>query len=377
MRKSVIALFGSAALLLSLAACTPSIEPIISDPAGETGDPAAVHESAPASPIAFGISVPHGAVQLGPLVRWRSPELIKSYKVDLDAIEAEEEAERIREIEERQAEDPEWTPPTPTPSPTGAPESRRDSFAKLDEQPRADTFVSLMRITGKPTPVVRSVLAQISVLLPEEEIVTDNLSEYCTAKNRRIQQCSLSVTGETPAGRTLSIKLTVDPGDVAERTGLVAAQERPVMVLYIKDIGDPRESQANRDPERLQSPEDISTVTEKTGWIWPRMDESASETGPIIGDWAPPASATILLTGTKPAFATMSTYRTSISNEIAEKFTRTKLGDVEPRYDSIADLNESVISSYGETESGEQIRAVRIASARGNFVTVFVLPKGW
>src|SRR5690554_1851605 len=112
MRTSVIALFGSAALTLSLAACTPSIEPIISDPAGETGDPAAVHESAPASPIAFGISVPHGAVQLGPLVRWRSPELIKSYKVDLDAIEAEEEAERIREIEERQAEDPEWTPPT-------------------------------------------------------------------------------------------------------------------------------------------------------------------------------------------------------------------------------------------------------------------------
>lgn len=377
MRKPVIALLSCLALGFSLAACTPTIEPPVVEGTSDTQEDLASHESAPASPIAFGVSVPHGAVQLGPLVRWRSPELIKAYKVDLDAILAEEEAERLREIEEKMLEDPEWTPPTPTPTPTTAAQSRRDSFAKLDEQPRADTFVSLMRITGKPTPVVRSLLAQLSVLMPDEEIVTDDLAEYCTASNRRVVACELSVTGETPGGRSLHVHLTVDPGNVEQRTGRVASNDRPVMVLYIREVGDPREAQANRDPERLGTPPDISQTAEKTEWIWPRMDESAPSDGEIIGGWTPPASATTLLTGKRPAFATMTTYRTSISNEISESFAASQLGKTEPEIDSIADLNESVISTYGTGKNGQQVRAVRIASARGNFVSLFILPKGW
>src|SRR5690606_17004347 len=97
MRKLVIALLSCLAVGFSLAACTPSIQPTIVDDATGIQEDIGSHESAPASPVAFGVSVPHGAVQLGPLVRWRSPELVKAFKVDLDAILAEEEAERIRE----------------------------------------------------------------------------------------------------------------------------------------------------------------------------------------------------------------------------------------------------------------------------------------
>lgn len=379
MRKPVIALIGSIAVAVSLTACTPAISPGNSDNAQSSGTEADRHESAPASPIAFGISVPHGAVQLGPLVRWRSAELIKTYRVDLAAVEAEEEAERLREIEEKQVEDPEWIPPTPTPTPTASTggTSRRDTFSKLDEVPRADTYVSLMRITGKPTPVIRSVLAQLSVLLPDADIVTDDLAEYCTAKNRRVTGCDLAVTGDTPAGRSLRIHLTVDPGDVAERTGRAASGERPVMALYIQELGDPREAQANRTPERLSSPPDVSLTAEKTDWIWPRMDESDSSNGPIIGGWSPPASATILLTGKQPNFATMTTYRTSIASEISNRFVESQLPKSEPSVDTIADLNETLESTYGTNAKGEQVRSVRIASARGNFVSLFILPKGW
>lgn len=149
------------------------------------------------------------------------------------------------------------------------------------------------------------------------------------------------------------------------------------MVLYIRDIGDPRESQANRAPERLGAPPDISQTPEKSEWIWPRMDESASIEGEIIGGWTPPASATVLLTGKRPAFASMTTYRTSISHEISESFTNSLLDPESVQVDSIADLNESVISMYGTGKNGQQVRAVRIGSARGSFVSLFVLPKGW
>src|SRR5699024_11564194 len=44
------------------------------------------HESGPESPIAYGMSVPRGATQVGPLVRMRSQKLIDAYQPELDEI---------------------------------------------------------------------------------------------------------------------------------------------------------------------------------------------------------------------------------------------------------------------------------------------------
>lgn len=376
MGKTSIALIGCLVLLLGTAACGPESSAELADGSNSETTTQSAHESAPASPIAFGISVPHGSVQLGPLVRWRSRALLDSYQVDLDAILATEEAERLQKIEEQQAEDPSFTPPTPTPTPTPT-RATKDTFAKLDEPPRADTYVSLMRITGKPTPVVRSMLAKLDVLLPEAGIVSDDLSQYCTARNRRVTGCSLSVEGKTPSGRTLDVHLTVDPGDIVERTSAIGSNERPVMVLYMRQTGDPREAQQHRDPERLSTPADVSKTAEKTGWIWPRMDESTPETDPVIDGWSAPASATVLLSGHQPDFATMATYRASITEEISQSFMSSQLGKTQPKTDVLTELNETIHSSFGVTTDQREVRAVQIASARGNFVSLFILPKGW
>ncbi|MET1133810.1 MAG: hypothetical protein ABWX60_10360, partial [Aeromicrobium sp.] len=213
MRRLTAAIAATAAIL-TLIGCTsdgglPSADRTTVPPEIDS------HESGPASPIAYGLSVPAGATQLGPLVRYRSERLIDAFKPELDAVRAEQALEDAREAEEEGTD----ATPTPTPTPTIDTRPEGDLFEDLDDPPKPDTFVSLMRVDGNPTLVVRRLLAELDVLLPESEIVTDDLSAYCKAKDRRITGCDLDITGTTPVGRDLRVQMTVDPGRVATRTG--------------------------------------------------------------------------------------------------------------------------------------------------------------
>ena len=107
------------------------------------------------------------------------------------------------------------------------------------------------------------------------------------------------------------------------------------------------------------------------------MDESTPETDPVIDGWSAPASATVLLSGHQPDFATMATYRASITEEMSQSFMSSQLGKTQPKTDVLTELNETIHSSFGVTTDQRQVRAVQIASARGNFVSLFILPKGW
>ena len=127
------------------------------------------HESGPESPIAYGLLVPRGATQLGPLIRYRSSRLIAAYLPELKAAQAQKDAE-AREKEAEEAS--EGTPTTPT-TPTPDTRPSDDSFKLLDEPPKPDSTVSLMRIDDNPTEVVRRMLAQVAALLPDSEVVTD------------------------------------------------------------------------------------------------------------------------------------------------------------------------------------------------------------
>lgn len=326
------------------------------------------HESGPASPIAYGLIVPAGAAQLGPLVRYRSEGLINAYKPELDAVHAEQA------LEEELEQGSEPTPTTPSTSPTVDLRPEGDVFEDLENPPRPDTFVSLMRIDGKPTQVVRRLLAELAVLLPEAEIVSDDLSAYCRAANRRVTSCSLDVTSTTPAGRELRIQLNVDPGRVTTRTGNFASLERPVMTLQVAYIGDPRQGQEERAAEDLDTPVDVEATTEKTGWIWPKMDEDAPADSPVIDGYTPPSSATVLLSGRRPPFATMTTLRASIASEIAEKFTDDRIEEGTLRRDVIADLNEVIVTTWGTAADGTAIRTVHTLSARANYLSLFLAP---
>ena len=103
-------------MICALAACTPGKQ---SPSAESTTDPAPInaHEAGPASTIGFGLSVPEGAVQLGPLVRFRSPELVAAYLPELQSVQAELAAEELKKSAE--------TPSTATPSSPTTPASTR------------------------------------------------------------------------------------------------------------------------------------------------------------------------------------------------------------------------------------------------------------
>src|SRR5690606_12780417 len=107
--------------------------------------------------------------------------------------------------------------------------------------------------------------------------------------------------------------------------------------------GDHREGQQDRTPEDLPDPVDVEATVEKTGWIWPKMDEDAPAGSPAVDGYTPPSSATVLLSSRRPPFATMTTPRASIATEIGEAFTSERVADGTLRRDVMADLNEVIV----------------------------------
>ena len=166
------------------------------------------HESGPESPIAYGFQVPRGASQVGPLVRYRSARLLAAYQTELETAQARADANVQRKRDDAEARGT----PIPAPTPTASAPPTADTFRLLSDPPKPDVTVSLMRVNGSPTNVVRAMLAQIDVVLPKAGIVRSDLSKYCKSTNRRITSCHLRVTGTTKNGRKLTVTMTVDPG---------------------------------------------------------------------------------------------------------------------------------------------------------------------
>lgn len=372
---------GLFAALVALAACdpgSPSPNPAASASVGEddTEERVESHESGPESPIVYGMVVPRGAVQMGPLARIRSEELVNTYRPDLEAVLAEKAAEEAAEneagAEDDELPEAEESSPTPTPTPTDV-RPERDTFADLENPPRPDTVISVMRIDDDPTTVTRAMLAQIAALLPNEDIVTDDLSEYCTAQNERIEHCAVDVTGTTPGDREVRVQLDIDPGDVATRTGNAFSQEHPVMALDVSYVGDPREGQENTESEQLGDLPSIDSP-EKSGLIWPKMDVDAAGDGPLLGDWTAPQDDTVLLTGSDPAFAMTFSLRSTEGAAVAQGFITDMTGVEEPARDVVADLNEVIAVYTAQAPDGTTARAVHVVSARGNYVFLFAEP---
>ncbi|WP_293784311.1 hypothetical protein [uncultured Aeromicrobium sp.] len=383
MKRRLMVAAGTSAALLALAACDPGNSapaPSASPTALTTPENAPVdsHESGLESPIVYGLTVPRGAVQLGPLVQVRSQELLDTYRPELEAIlaeqAAEEAAEQAAEEGDNEGETDEETTPSPTPTPTPTDiRPERDTFAPLENPPLPDTVTSVMRIEEDPTEVTRTLLAQIAALLPEEDIVTDDLSRYCDSENNRVTHCTLDVTGTTPGDREIHVQLDIDPGDLATRTANAYAQESPVMVLTVTYVGDPREGQENREPEQLEDIDAIDTP-EKSGLIWPKMDLDAPGNGPFLGDWTPPEEGRVLLTGHDPAFVLVYTQRSTEGAQIARDYVASKTGVQEPVRDVVAYLNEVNAVYSAQTPDGATARAVHVVTARGSYTFLFWIP---
>ena len=318
-RRAAVAM--SACLLIAVTAgCDQTAGSLSPDPSRTSDLPShadlSEHESGPESPIAYGLQVPRGAAQVGPLVRYRSKKLIKAYEPELDAAQAKRDAEQQRRRTEAEANGTPLPPPTPTPTT----EPSDDTFDLLDTPPKPDTTISVMRIDGPPTQVVRRMVAQIDAVLPEAEIKSSDITTYCDAENRRITGCHVDARGTTTNDRKLRIRLDVDPGDLKTRTAPPATHENPVMVLKVAYVGDPRDGQENRQGDgNIDVPRDVKTK-DTSGLIWPKMDEDAAATTPLLNDWTAPLGSTLLLSGYDPDFAATATTKALDADHIASTF---------------------------------------------------------
>ena len=338
----------------------------------KTTQPADVsdHEAGPDSPITYGFKVPKGATQLGPLERFRSAKLIAAYQPELDAAIAQREAEDKDKADQAEREGtplPSKVPPIDTPP-------SDDTFKPIEDPPKPDSTISMMRIDGKPTDVVRRMLAQIKAALPSAGVVTNDLSKYCTAVDRRITGCRLDVRGLTTDERDIHVTMTVDPGNVKTRTSPPAAQERPVMTLSIEYVGNPRTGQLTRESNEIKNVEDIKSGGDISGLIFPRMDEDAPSDAPLVRKWVAPRAATIILSGFNPGFVMLTTERATDGDQIAQQFVIDAGVKGVFTKDVSEDLNEVSTTYSAIAADGATVRATNVLTARGSYTMLFSYP---
>lgn len=328
------------------------------------------HESGPESPITYGLQVPRGATQLGPLIRYRSARLVAAFLPELKAAQAQKDAE-ARDKEAEQAS--EGTPPTPT-TPTPDTRPSDDTFKLLEDRPRPDSAISLMRIDGSPSDVVRRMLSQIAALLPDSGVSTDNLADYCSSKERRITSCRLAISGIANGDREIRVVMTVDPGSISTRTSGPSDLTRPVMTVSVEYVGEPRKGQLSRESTSLDGVKGIDSSPDKSGLIWPKMDEDAPATSKLLNGWTAPTSATILLSGYHPEFVVITAKRAVDADVTAEQYVLRNSPNGRITKDVVEDLNEVSTTYTTQTKDGSTARATYVLSARGNYTVLFYDP---
>jgi hypothetical protein len=328
------------------------------------------HESGPESPMTYGLQVPRGATQLGPLVRYRSARLIAAYDPELKLAQAQKDAEARDRAAENERDGTPSTPPTP------APDTRPsdDSFKLLDDPPKPDSTVSLMRIDGKTSDVVRRMIAQIAALLPDADLVTDDLSKYCRSTERRITSCRLAVRGLAKGDRDVRVTMEVDPGNIKTRTSGPSDLTRPVMTVTIEYVGEPRKGQVSDESHSLDDVADVDSDDEKSGLIWPKMDEDAPATVKLLNGWSAPTTVTILLSGSHPHFVVLTAKRAIDADQTAEQYVLANSPTGEISKDVVEDLNEVSTTYSTATKGGGVARATYVLSARGNYTVMFYYP---
>ncbi len=372
--KRLLAAVATLGLIGGLAACqgesAGTANPEATATTASVSDEVSDHESGPDSPIAYGMRVPRGATQLGPLVRYRSDALIAAYQADLDEALAQQEAEKQAEIEEM-LEDGE-TPPTPTPTPTNRPSD--DTYDLLEDQPKPDVTISAMRVDGEPSDVVHRMIGQIAAVLPDNDIDTESLETYCPVQDGRFTGCHLSERGLTGGDRDVTITLDVAVGDLATRTGFAASEGDPVMLLQVAYTGDPREGQEGKDTDGIDDMPDPDATAPATDAVWPRMDLGAPADAPQLdGSWTLPEQDTMLLSSDAPPFVMLQAKEFTDADQAARDWASSA---GEPAVNTVEDLNEITTTYVGAAKGGVRPLGAYVATGRGAYAFLLRQPVG-
>lgn len=377
-RRALVA--GLAAVMLILGACQGKTDltdgqsgPGASDGSGDITE----HESGPESPIAYGMKVPRGATQVGPLVRGRSQKLIDAYQPELDAALATKEAkEAEKESEQDDTEDPDDSGASPSPKPTPATQPGDDSFKLLDDPPEPDTTISLMRIDGDTSDVVYRMISQIDAVLPQAGIDGSDLRTYCRVKNHRYTGCSLEAAGTTAGDRPIRIEMTVDPGDLKTRSTTAGNDTKPVMTLFVQYVGDPRHGQHGEDTDGIDDMPDPDLEAPESDDVWPKMDlDLSADTKLFGGSWVPPMTGTILLSGTDPGFVAIAGQKIKDADADSRDFARAHAKHNEVLTDTAEYLNQISTTYTSVRSDGKRYFATYVLTGRGSYAMLFALPK--
>ncbi|MCK5891353.1 hypothetical protein [Aeromicrobium sp.] len=337
-------------------------------------DEITIHEGGPESPIVDGLAVPNGAVQLGPLARYRSTRIIEAYQPDLTvALTRQGVSDAVSAARNNPDGMLQPTPPDITKS--GRPDD--DTFALLEEPPPADVTVALIRIdadssAGK-SETVQALVAQIAALLPDAGVDPDDFGSYCTVVDERVTGCELEVEGVTADDRTLAISMFVDPGDPQTRISAPSTLTRPVMEVRVQDLSDPRVARSVAD-DATPPTEPGPVGADLDDVIWPAMDTQAPADTPLLNGWVAPEGTVILLSSFQPEFVTLHVPSSSEAREIARSYVESLAPDVPVTLDSYEGLNEVDVTFSATAPDGERAVATHVITARGNYVMLFHTP---
>lgn len=385
MKKIARALaFGTATATL-LAGCTTASGGDGDGPA-ETQNPAAAeipeHETTAGSPIGYGMSVPDGATQLGPLVRKRSARLIATYQDQL--AEARQKAAQ-EEARKRFEEGIDETTPTPTPSPSPS----QDTFDELDESPEPDITTALLRVDDKPAEVFESMLAELDELLPDNAIEPSRWSQFCEADNLVYTGCSVTQEGRTTEGDNIKVVVSVDPGNTETLVAPPASDKRPIMTVTAQNTDNP--AQGLQDPEDPEDPDSESSATPtpsvtpapptqlpEVEGTFPQMETATpakADASLLNSSWKVRDDVTLLLSGYRPGFAIFVADRNTNADAVARSYVLAFSDKGAPTQDIVEDRNE-ISTTYAARSSkrGLVATATYVQSGRGNYVALFYTP---
>lgn len=374
-RRMASAALSAAVVTAALAGCQiGSGDPGAGAGSESAPDEITIHEGGPESPIVDGLTVPNGAVQLGPLARYRSTRIIEAYQPDLTvALTRQGVSDAVSAARNNPDGMLQPTPPDITKS--GRPDD--DTFALLEEPPPADVTVALIRIdadssAGK-SETVQALVAQIAALLPDAGVDPDDFGSYCTVVDERVTGCELEVEGVTTDDRTLAISMFVDPGDPQTRISAPSTLTRPVMEVRVQDLSDPRVARSVAD-DATPPTEPGPVGADLDDVIWPAMDTQAPADTPLLNGWVAPEGTVILLSSFQPEFVTLHVPSSSEAREIARSYVESLAPDVPVTLDSYEGLNEVDVTFSATAPDGERAVATHVITARGNYVMLFHTP---
>ena len=331
-----------------------------------------IHESAVDSPLEFGFTVPSGASQIGPLLRFRSRALLEEFQPDLaqaQLVDDTELAETSLENALARSEPVSEAADKPYVEPLA------DSFGLLETPPTPDVMYAFMRVDGDATTVFQNMLTQIRGILPRTEVHPNLWSDYCDVEETVIQSCSVRTQGMASNGHELNVQLKMFPGDIADQVGPTGAKLRPVMTLRVAYAGEPRAEQVKSGSfEITELPPGPSPKPQTISWPIIKTETPATE--PLLdGQFIAPKDTTVLLSGSFPNFVVLlSNDAKSLANIAAEWVSGySDAGEVEN--DVIENLNEfSTIYLANSSKPGLVARASLVQSARGNYLVMSYLP---